>query len=107
MYKSPQRMQGMCTFLLRALESYLQPPPVNIQQVHLVLHRIDTIDREIQSLKREQEKVDNVYQYAVLEFQIDELIRLRTSLSRRKTSLLARARKQGPGIDTSLYDRFD
>jgi hypothetical protein len=100
-------MFGMCTFIMHALENYLRPPPVSIQQVHLVIHRIDNIDREIQLLKREQEKADSVYQYAVIEFQIEEFIRLRTSLSRRKTSLLARARKQGPGIDTSLYDRFD
>ena len=96
----------MLSRLWALYEAYANPPPVSLRDVHALITSIERLDRDIQEVQAEQRRTSNVYQFAIMEYQIEELLRRRTSLSRQKAALLARARRQGPEVDNSLYDKL-
>lgn len=96
----------MLSRLWALYDAYANPPPVNMCDVHALITSIERLDRDIQDVQSEQRRTSNLYQFAVMEYQIEELLRRRTALSRKKAALLARARRQGPNVDSSLYDKL-
>jgi hypothetical protein len=86
--------------------SMFQNPIITLKEINTILNMIEKVDRDIEWLKREQQSVSTVYQYAMIEYEIDELMKTRTVLSRKKTRMLAIARKQGHGINNSQYQKF-
>lgn len=84
-----------------------RPRPVHLEEVHALIKCIERVDGDIRFLQREQVNTADVYHFALIEHQIQDLLHKRVALSREKQALLARAKKQGPGIDCSLYSRLD
>lgn len=82
------------------------PPPVQMSEVSALLRSIEKVDRDIRAVQNEQSHTTDVYRFAVMEYEIEELLGRRSALSRKKASLLSRARKQGPNVDCSLYEKL-
>lgn len=82
----------------------IYPPPVTWSDLMEVISTLSVIDSDIQAARYEQQITKDVYRFAVMEDEIERLMKKRAVVSRNKQSLMARARKQGPDVNHDLYE---
>lgn len=85
---------------------WLNPPPVTWDDISRVSSNIESIDRDIDFIRLEQQKTRDIYMFASMEYQVQFLMQRRIELSVQRQDLLVLARRQGPLVNSDLYCKF-
>jgi len=92
--------------LRRVVVDYFYPPPVTWDELMHVITLLESIDRDIKIAQYEQQLTSDVYRFASIESEVEGLMKQRAAVSRKKQSILSRAKRHGPVVEYDLYEKF-
>lgn len=82
------------------------PPPVSWKDIIGLVGEIERVDDLIEGVRIEQGRTSDAYRFALMEYEIEALLKTRSALCRRKRWMISRARRQGPQVDLENYERL-
>lgn len=88
------------------LSNLFCPPPVTWDDIAHISASIESIDRDIEFVRLEQQNTRDIYMFASMDYQIQFLLQRRIQLSIQRQDLLNRARRQGPTVNSELYSKI-